>query len=133
LREEEMSVEIICCRSEHKYPYNDNYFDAIISIQVIHHNYMANILKSVEEIKRVLRKGGFIYITFPYLKKNIKNNNWDLKRIDENTFVPQKGKEKGLVHHFFSSEEIETIFASFELIKNYIDKTDHRAILGIKK
>ena len=94
---------------------------------------MENILKTIKEIERVLKKGGFIYITFPYLKKNIKNDNWGLKKVEGNTFVPQKGKEKGLLHHFFSLKEIEVVFKSFELKENYIDKTDHRAILGIRK
>ena len=133
LSEEGISVETNCCRIEHNFPYEDNYFDAIISIQVIHHNLMENILKTIKEIERVLKKGGFIYITFPYLKKNIKNDNWGLKKVEGNTFVPQKGKEKGLLHHFFSLKEIEVVFKSFELKENYIDKTDHRAILGIRK
>jgi len=133
LSKEGISVETICCRIEHSFPYEDNFFDAIISIQVIHHNLMENILKTIKEIERVLRKGGYVYITFPYLKKNIKNDNWNLKRVEGNTFMPQEGKEKGLVHHFFSMKEIETVFKSFDLIENYIDNTDHRAILGIRK
>lgn len=133
LSEEGISVETNCCRIEHSFPYKDNFFDAIISIQVIHHNLMENILKTIKEIVRVLKKGGYIYITFPYLKKNIKNDNWDLRKVEGNTFVPQKGKEKGLLHHFFSLKEIEVVFKSFELKENYIDKTDHRAILGIRK
>jgi SAM-dependent methyltransferase len=133
LSEEGKIVETICCRIENRFPYKENFFDAIISIQVIHHNLMENILKTIKEIERVLRKGGFIYITFPYLKKNIKNDNWDLKKVEGNTFVPQKGKEKGVLHHFFSLKEIEVIFKSFDLLENYIDNTDHRAILGIRK
>jgi SAM-dependent methyltransferase len=133
LSEEGIRVETECCRIEHNFPYENNFFDAIISIQVIHHNLMEDILKTVAEIERVLRKGGFLFITFPYLKKNIKHDNWDLKKVEGNTFVPQKGKEKGVLHHFFSLKEIEAVFKSFDLLENYIDNTDHRAILGIRK
>ncbi|MFW9878226.1 MAG: class I SAM-dependent methyltransferase [Candidatus Thorarchaeota archaeon] len=133
LTEEGLKVEIECCRIEHRYPYEDNFFDAIISIQVIHHNLMEDILKTVREIERVLRKGGYIFITFPYLKKNIHNDNWDLKMVDKGSYIPQKGNERGLVHHFFSLDEIQEIFKSFNLLENYIDKTNHRAILGVKK
>ena len=68
LSEEGIEVETICQRIENKFPYEDNFFDAIISIQVIHHNLMKDIIKTVKEIERVLKKGGCIFITFPFLK-----------------------------------------------------------------
>ncbi|MBA7684149.1 hypothetical protein ES703_92539 [subsurface metagenome] len=94
---------------------------------------MEDILKTVREIERVLRKGGYIFITIPYLKKNSQNDKWDLKKVEEGTYIPQKGKEKGVLHHFFSLEEIQELFKSFYLLENYIDSTNHRAILGVRK
>ncbi|MFX0028523.1 MAG: class I SAM-dependent methyltransferase [Candidatus Hermodarchaeota archaeon] len=134
LSEEGIEVETICQRIENKFPYEDNLFDAVISIQVIHHNLMKDIIKTVKEIERVLKKGGYIFITFPFLKGwGCTNDSWDLKRIEKNTYIPQKGKEKGLTHHFFSMNEIEVLFKQFEILENYIDHTNHRAILGIRK
>jgi len=133
LSEEGIRVETECCKIEQSFPYEDNFFDAIISIQVIHHNLKENILKTVREIERVLRKRGCIFITFPYLKKNSQNDNWNLKKVEEGTYIPQKGKEKGVLHHFFSLEEIQEVFKSFDLLENYIDNTNHRAILGVRK
>lgn len=133
LSEDGIRVETECCRIEHSFPYGNNFFDAIISIQVIHHNLMEDILKTVREIERVLRKGGYIFITFPFLKKNSRNDKWDLKNVEEGTYIPQKGKEKGVLHHFFSLEEIQELFKSFYLLENYIDSTNHRAILGVRK
>ena len=94
---------------------------------------MEDILKTVREIERVLRNGGYIFITFPYLKKNSQNDNWNLKKVEEGTYIPQKGKEKGVLHHFFSLEEIQEVFKSFVLLENFIDNTNHRAILGVRK
>lgn len=133
LSEEGIRVEIVCCKIEHNFPYEDNYFDTIISINVIHHNLIEDVLKTVKEIERVLRKGGYIFITFPYLKNNSQNDNWNLKKVEEGTYIPQKGRKKGVLHHFFSLEEIQELFKSFVLIENYIDKTNHRAILGVRK
>lgn len=45
-------------------PYDDNYFDAIISVQVIHHNKLKDIRKTVGEIKRVLRNEGYLWNVF---------------------------------------------------------------------
>nr|MDO8097871.1 class I SAM-dependent methyltransferase [Candidatus Njordarchaeota archaeon] len=39
-------------------PYDDEYFDAVISVQVIHHNRLEVIRNTVEEISRVLKERG---------------------------------------------------------------------------
>jgi ubiquinone/menaquinone biosynthesis C-methylase UbiE len=94
---------------------------------------MKNILKTIAEIERVLKMGGYIFLTFPFLKNDFRNDNWELNGVEKNTYIPQKGKEKGFLHHFFSLEEIELVFKSFETIENYIDITNHRAIVGVRK
>ena len=39
-------------------PYGDSFFDAVISVQVIHHADIATIRRVVEEVRRVLKQGG---------------------------------------------------------------------------
>jgi SAM-dependent methyltransferase len=132
LVEEGVNVDLKCHRMEDQFPYKKNFFDAIISIQVIHHNFKKDILLTVHEIERVLKKGGFIFITVTYsIEKGFDKG--DLKKVEEGTFIPQKGQEKGVPHHFFSLKELKDTFHSFELIEIYKDKTNHRAILGIKR
>jgi len=133
LAEEKLNVELKLNRMEAKFPYDDNFFDAIISIQVIHHNKMRDILKTVSEVKRVLRKGGLIFITFPKLESRNNLEDWKLKEIESGTYIPQEGQEKGLPHHFFTIEEIYEVFSSFKLLEIYNDRNRHRAILGMKK
>ncbi|MFX0041157.1 MAG: class I SAM-dependent methyltransferase [Promethearchaeota archaeon] len=133
LAEENLKAEIKLSRIETKFPYDDNFFDAIISIQVIHHNKMKDILYTVSEIERVIKKGGIIFITFPRLEGEGDLEDWKLKEIETGTYIPQAGQEKGLPHHFFSIEEIYEVFGSFNLLEVYNDRTRHRAILGIKK
>ena len=131
LEEENLNVELKLARMEEPFPYDDDYFDAIISIRVIHHNKISEILKTVGEIGRILKKEGLIFINFLKL-----GNIWEsanLKEVEKGTYIPQKGKEKGLLHHFFTIEEIHNTFSSFDLIEIYPDGKNHRAILGIKK
>ena len=40
----------------------DSFFDAVVSVQVIHHADMATIRGIVAEIGRVLKKGGLIFV-----------------------------------------------------------------------
>jgi cyclopropane fatty-acyl-phospholipid synthase-like methyltransferase len=133
LTEEDLNVEIKLNRMEEKFPYKDNFFDAIISIQVMHHNLMKDILITVSEIERVLRKDGIIFITFPKLENNEGLEDWKLKEVEKGTYIPQAGQEKGLPHHFFTIEEIHEVFSSFNLLEIYNDRRRHRAILGVKK
>jgi len=131
LNKENLSSELTCQKIEQKLPYKDGFFDAVVSIQVIHHNLMKDILFTVNEIERILRKEGFIFLTFPlpkifYLKKE------NMKKVETRTYIPLKGPEKGLPHHFFTILELKKVFRAFKLTEIYIDKTNHRAILGQK-
>ena len=120
-------------RIEDKFPYMDEYFDAIISIQVIHHNYLKDIIFTIKEIERVLRSGGLIYLTFPLLGVGSKLEGWKLKKIEKGTYIPQTGPEEGLPHHFFTESEIYELFESFTILELYVDQTNHRVLLAEKK
>jgi SAM-dependent methyltransferase len=132
LAEEGLSSELTCQKVEQEYPYGDSYFDAVISTQVIHHNRMKDILFTIKEINRILKPDGFIFLTFPLLQQfYIKKEH--MKKIEKRTYVPMRGQEKGLPHHFFTVVELKKIFSAFNLLEIHIDKTNHRALLGQKK
>ena len=132
LNEENLSAKLMHQRIDQRFPYENDFFDVIISIQVIHHNLMKDIIFTVKEIERVLKPKGFIFITVALLQAfNLKK--WVLKKVEERTYIPQSGPEKGLPHHFFTIAELKSVFSSFELLEIYIDKTNHRAIFGKKK
>jgi SAM-dependent methyltransferase len=131
LIEENLSSELVCQKIENKFPYEDNFFDAIISIHVLHHNLMKDILFTVNEMERILKPNGYIFMTFPLLQGfYVKKLN--MEKVETRTYIPLKGPEKGLPHHFFTIAEIKRVFNSFDLSEIYIDKTNHRAILGQK-
>ena len=131
LSEENHKAELACQRIEQVFPYSNDYFDAIISIQVIHHNYLKDIIFTAQEIDRILKPNGIIFITVPILQV-FSRGEWNLKKVEKRTFIPQKGLEKGLPHHFFTIKEFKSIFKSFSLMETYVDKTNHRAFLAIK-
>jgi cyclopropane fatty-acyl-phospholipid synthase-like methyltransferase len=132
LDERNLNVQIYLHRMEKKFPFKTDFFDAIISIQVIHHNKLEVIRKSVSEIERVLKNGGIIFISFPVLKKFSHKNQWKLKEIEKGTYIPLDGPEKDLPHHFFSKEEIFNIFNKFKILDMGPDGTNHEFILAKK-
>ena len=115
-------------------PFSDNYFDGVISTQVIHHGKKQTVSNIIREITRTTRSGGIIFITVPIYKGySNKRPGWKMKKIAERTFLPLDGPEKGLIHYFFTPNEFKESFPEFKILKAYMDKTNHYAILAIKK
>ncbi|MFW9926198.1 MAG: class I SAM-dependent methyltransferase, partial [Candidatus Thorarchaeota archaeon] len=117
---------------EQPFPYDTDFFDAVISVQVIHHNLMEDIKKTIKEIERVLKPEGLLFVTFPVLHSGPieEYRNWNLMKIEEGTYIPQKGLERGILHHYFSLEEIPEVFGDFDISDIFLDDTDHRCVLA---
>lgn len=111
-----------------KLRYEDAFFDAVVSVQVIHHATIATIRGIVKEIFRILKKGGVIFVTVTMLK----HRKGRFEEIESNTFVPLDGQEKGLPHHCFTPEELREVFAAFEISGIHIDKSEHYCLLAFK-
>lgn len=129
LKERKLKAQLKVGNIYERLPYHDDFFDAIISVQTLHHNTLEKINELVDEIERILVKGGYIFVTVP-AKMNQATN---FKMVEEGTYIPLDGREKGLLHHFFSREEIVKVFSNFNIKKLYIDDVDHYAFLGTKK
>ncbi|UCE12646.1 MAG: class I SAM-dependent methyltransferase [Candidatus Heimdallarchaeota archaeon] len=108
-------------------PYDSQYFDAVISVQVIHHNKLNEIKKTITEITRVLKPKGVIWITVP-VSKHFEN----YKEIEPNTLVPLDGLECGLPHHYFKQDEFPKLFHCFSILDIHVDYLNHYSIIAEK-
>ncbi|TFG34498.1 class I SAM-dependent methyltransferase [Candidatus Thorarchaeota archaeon] len=135
LQEEGLSANLQEHRMEEIFPYSDNFFDAVVSIQVIHHNLIRNILFTIREVERVLSSSGYIFVTVPVLgpKPDNPDDDWGLMEIEEGTYIPQCGPESGIPHHYFTEDELLKALQNFQKIDLYLDDSDHRCYLGRKK
>jgi len=129
LKREKLKANVIVHNMAKRFPYPDNFFDAVISIQVIHHNRLYRIRKTIKEIKRVLKKDGIIFITVPISKNQCTNS----KTIAPHTYVPLDGREEGLVHYLFSKKRIYEEFRDFKIKDIHLYKHTHFCIFGSKK
>ena len=119
---------INCCAT--KLPFNNNRFDATISVAVIHH--LSNVerrLKSIKEQVRVTRVGGKIFIEV----WGFENNNRVINK-NQDSMVPWKYKDKlyERYYHFFKKNEIIDIVNSIDNInieKMYWEKYNWIIIL----
>jgi len=123
-------------------PYKDNFFDAVVSIQVIHHAEIKTIRKAIKEIERVLRPGGLIFITvrkrkLPQLRsinkifKGLSSENIRDKIIGIRTSIPIEGEEKGLIHYLFNKDLLKKEFKDFKNLKIWpASYKKHYSLLG---
>lgn len=68
LAEEGLEADLRLGSMTDRLPFDDSFFDAVISVQVIHHARIMSIRFIVQEIGRVLTKGGLVFVTVPTLR-----------------------------------------------------------------
>lgn len=96
-------------------PYQDNTFDAIFAFHVISHTDSIGIKKVINEITRVLKVEGEIFITL------CSKETWSFRdagypKIDDNTVVKtDEGPEKGIPHFYVTLDDILDLFSDFEI------------------
>ncbi len=129
LNEVNLSAELVNQEMTDPFPWEENFFDGVISVQVIHHADITTIKKIILEIKRVLRKGGLLFITVPKLK----NQATKYEEIEPNTFVPLDGWEKGLPHHYFTPQELKSFFTGFDIRDIHLDDIQHYCMTAFKQ
>jgi len=96
-------------------PYQDEFFDAVIAVRVIHHAKLATIRAIAKEIHRIIRKGGYLYLQVPTEQKGQRLlEETKCERLEERTFMPLAGDEAGVVHHYFTSEELVSVFEGYK-------------------
>jgi len=110
-------------------PYEDAFFDAVISVQVIHHADIATIRGIAGEITRVLKGGGLLFVTVPRLR----NQAHRFEQLEPNTFIPLDGPERGLPHHYFTPQELREVFERFDVVDIHLDTVDHYCLSAFKR
>ncbi len=129
LKKEGLTANLKKASCYEKFPFNDDFFDAVISIQVIHHNYIDKVRYSISEIERVLKPNGvaFVTVSAPKWKKKIKA---DLKIVAPRTYIPTEGGEKDIPHYMYTKKLMKKDFKNFKVLDFHRDSREHYCILG---
>ncbi|MBU4314923.1 MAG: class I SAM-dependent methyltransferase [Candidatus Portnoybacteria bacterium] len=119
-----------------KFSYQDESFDAIISVQVLQHGTEKQILKAIDEIKRILKPGGLVFITLCGRLSNGRVRLFLVKtarQIAPNTYKPTKGNEQGLTHFIYNKTLIQKHFKDFKILNQWKDSKDYYCFVGQKR
>lgn len=132
LKEKGLTANLTVLDMRKNFPYKDEFFDAIVTIRVIHHARLRIIKKSIAEIERTLKEGGYFYADVPSRPRNLRDESLKQKIVEPGTRVPLDGSEKGIFHHDFTEKEIHRVLRDFE-IQEILKKDSHFHILARKK
>lgn len=98
-------------------PYESNSFDCIIAYNVIYHTDTQGLIKTIDEIKRILKPEGELFITL------ISKGTWSWKnkdqyvQIDNNTILRDEDEtERNVPHLFVDIDDIKEFFKDFEFV-----------------
>ncbi len=116
------------------YPYRDDSFDAVLAIKVIHHTNVTAVKGIIGEIERVTRGGGFLYLQAPSYEKalRLKNEGSKSEEIEPGTFLPLTGEEKGILHHYFTTEELLSLLDRFQVVSMQL-REEHYCVTARRK
>jgi tellurite methyltransferase len=135
-KDENLQADIIFGDMYKPLPYEENFFDGLVSINVLHHNKIAQIKGLIKEIERVLKPGAIIMVEIPRQVGKMHDG-----QIEPGTVVPESGSEVGIPHHIFQDEkEVREFFKNFEIIKivhkekkNFTKANYHFLLFGVLK
>ena len=95
-------------------PYENEFFDFVISWNVIYHGSIQQLRKAFTEIHRVTRPRGLAYITL----NSIRNNHYGQgTEIEPNTFLNPEKPDGDLLHHYSDEQEVKSLFERWEILR----------------
>ncbi len=113
---------VLVLGTQEELPFLDDYFDAALSVGVLSFASCKGIRQAVEEMYRVVRKGGLIYVSC-FSPMDIKYG--EGVEVEKNTF-----RRHGITVHYFTEEEIYTHFKNIieYRLKHFTRRGEKRAL-----
>jgi len=112
-------------------PWSPEFFDAIVSVQVLNHGYHQDIQSAIQETFRILKPGGWFFLCLQTGPPPDPAKNPSIKIIAPETYVIISGdKEVGVPHYCFSEDDLKQALSLFSLETGpYLDKRGKTCLL----
>jgi SAM-dependent methyltransferase len=121
LKKEKLKADLRVGSIYRKLPYPDNFFDAVISTQVIHHARIKNIRNAISEVERVLKPHGLLFIVVRKRRITDLHQKDKFKIIAPRTYAPIAGWEVGVIHYLFNKKLLRKEFKNFKIFKIWVE------------
>jgi SAM-dependent methyltransferase len=109
-------------------PWANGIFDAALSISTIHHHTREGIIRTLGQVRRVLKPGGLLLVDFPctdtldyrLLRERVAAGR--ITEIEPNTFVDERPDleemdDDFLPHHYCDEDDLRDLLRPFEIIR----------------
>ncbi len=114
---EEEGLRIICKMADMTgLPFEAHSFDRVFSYHVISHQDTTGVQKVIDEIARVLKPDGRVFLTL-CSKEHFAFSEESFPRVDENTVLKTEGAEVEVPHFFADKEIIKELFRNYGLLQ----------------
>lgn len=117
--------ETLVCGDMEGLSFPEGYFDIVVSHAALDHIYYAKYLNVLEHMKKMLKKGGFVFITLRSTE-SFEYERQTAAEVEPRTLITGEDKaldspfenphEKGIPQHFFTIEEIKQSLAGFNIV-----------------
>lgn len=97
-------------------PFAAHSFDRVFSYHVISHQDTVGVQKVIDEITRVLKPSGKLFLTL-CSKEHFAFSEEAFPRVDENTVLKTEGAEVDVPHFFADKEIIKELFRDYRLLQ----------------
>ena len=138
LKEKGLRAELSVGSIFERVPYEDDFFDGIVTTKVINHGRIEDIRKSIKEIERVLKPKGIIFIEVAKGRKLRESKRRMIlyprdKIIDPHTVIRTEGIEKGVIHYQFNKAILRKEFKDFRILDFWLDSQANYCFIGEQK
>ncbi len=111
-------------------PLADGSFDAVICVQVINHQDIDDIRRTVAEILRVLRSSGWLFLTVATIEGELTDPK--VVRLSPRLFAKTEGHEAGIPHYIATPAEWLAEFSRFRIERTGTDAKGKLSLLAQK-
>lgn len=95
-------------------PYDDAFFDAIVTWNVIYHGTAAVVQETIRELERVLKPGGYLICTLLSTRHQRYGRG---QAIEPHVFVIPDEGEASHPHHYFDEPLVQRYLEHFEILR----------------
>jgi SAM-dependent methyltransferase len=103
-------------------PFPSNHFDYVLSVAVIHHlSTDDRRLKAIDELFRVTKPGGLVYIQVWAFEQNFENGSSSRRKFESQDTMVSWNNTHNRYYHVFVEGELESLIESLKIDVNILE------------